>query len=76
MKDWLGKIDPKWLVQQGVGWAFLGLALYWVANNMVLPAQNANIKLQEATAATNKINSETLSRQTIILERIEDHLKR
>jgi hypothetical protein len=71
MKDWLAKLDPKWVVTNVVGWSFLAVVLYAVYEGMVLPAQTEHFKLVNEVARNNTSIARTQERQTPILERIE-----
>ncbi len=70
MKDWLAQLDPKWVVQNVVGWGFLAVVLWAVFAYMIIPAQNQQFKTQDNMVTVQRDIATTLSNQTTILQDI------
>ena len=54
MKEWLSKLDPKWVASNIIGWGFLAASLSFVAFYMVLPTQEKAFKTQDELVATQR----------------------
>jgi len=71
MNDWLSKLDPKWVVQNVVGWGFLAIVLWFVSSKMILPMQNAHLDLVKDVSKNTGEIVKVQDKQTPILDRID-----
>jgi hypothetical protein len=71
VKDWLAKLDPKWVITNAAVLAVLGVVLWFVANHMILPMQNAHLRLVDKVVDTQGKISDVQAKEIPILERID-----